>query len=341
MFTNSRRAKWAAAGLAALLPCLPGFISAQAPRKAAQHFSYPGKRPTFHEDNIEKIEVVVGGADSEGRLSLIESIWTTKFSVAPHYHKLHAETFYIISGKVEWTVGGQTHVMGPGDAVHIPSNTVHSVRVLETMHSLMFYQPGGYEDQVALADFYTPEQRKSPRVRAHLNAMSDFNPVEGSIPTQVPQTGSQPQKGMPIFSYRGKRVGFIENKVENVEVVLSGDDSEGRLAIVESDGMPGFTAPPHFHRQHSETFYIFSGKVEWTVNGEARLLGAGDAIHIPADTLHNVKVLEKIHTLWISEPGGLDQNASRSAGFTLDEQKEPRIQRLLRQAGDFHVPGTP
>jgi NIPSNAP/Cupin domain len=36
----------------------------------------------------------------------------------------------IVSGKVEWTIGGETRVVKGGDAVHIPPNTVHSVKVV-------------------------------------------------------------------------------------------------------------------------------------------------------------------------------------------------------------------
>ncbi len=308
------------------------------PKKVAQHFSMAGKRPSFHEDNIEKIEVVVGGANSEGRLSLVESIWTPKFSVPSHYHTMHGETFYIISGKVEWTIGGQTRVVGPGDAVHIPSNTVHSVRVLETMHSLMFYQPGGYEDLVALEGFYTPEQKKDPKVREHIAVMTDFHPVSGPGATLPAAVAGQANKGLPVFSMRGKRQTSKEPQVENIEFVMTGADTEGRLSVIESDWLPGFTAPTHFHKKHTETFYVFSGKVEWTVNGETRVLGPGDAVHIPANTTHSVKVLEKIHTLWISDPGGLEENLKDNEGYSAAERKDPRILERIQKAGDFYVP---
>lgn len=313
---------------------------AQAPQKVAQHFSFAGKRPTFHEDYIDKIEVVVGGGDSEGRLSLVESIWTPKFSVPPHYHKLHAETFYIISGKVEWTIGGKTQIVGPGDAVHIPSNTVHSVRVIESMHSLMFYQPGGYEDQVALEGFYTAEQKKDPKIRAHVNTMTDFYPVTGAVPAVPAPVAGQANKGMPIFSFRGKRGGFKEPLVDNVEFVVTGADTEGRLSVIESDWLPGFMAPTHFHKKHTETFYIFSGKVEWTVNGETQVLGAGDAVHIPANTTHSVKVLERIHTLWISDPGGLEENSQNAEKYTAEDRKDPRVMERIMREGDFHIPAA-
>ena len=341
MIRNSYRARCLVGAVAiAMVGFVHDATAAEAPQKVAQHFSFAGKRPTFHEDNIDKIEVVVAGADSEGRLSLVESIWTPKFSVPPHYHKLHAETFYIISGKVEWTIGGKTQVVGPGDAVHIPSNAVHSVRVLETMHSLMFYQPGGYEDQVALEAFYTPQQKKDPKIREHVNRMTDFYPVTGKVPVLPAPVAGQANKGVPIFSFRGKRGSFKEPNVDNVEFVLTGDDTEGRLSVIESDWLPGFTAPLHFHRKHTETFYVFSGKVEWTVNGETHVLGAGDAVHIPANVPHSVKVLEKIHTLWISDPGGLEEGQQNRASYTAEELKDPRVQERLMRTGDFHIPAA-
>jgi quercetin dioxygenase-like cupin family protein len=335
-----RRSAAAALACGAISFGLASVSAADAPQKSAQHFSFAGKRPTFHEDNIDKIEVVVAGADSDGRLSLVESIWTPKFSVPPHYHKLHAETFYIIAGKVEWTIGGKTQVVGPGDAVHIPSNTVHSVRVLETMHSLMFYQPGGYEDQVALAAFYGVEQKKDPQVREHISRMTDFWPVAGSAAPLPEPVAGQANKGVPVFSIRGQRLSFNEAQVANVQVVVSGDDTEGRLSVIESDWLPGFSAPLHFHKQHTETFDVFSGKIEWTVNGGTHVLGAGDAIHIPANTPHTVKVLEKIHTLWISDPGGLEENLQNAQKYTAEEMKDPRVMERIRQTGDFHVPGA-
>ena len=71
----------------------------------------------------------------------------------------------------------------------------------------------------------------------------------------------------------------------------------------------------YFHKSHSEMFYVFSGQVEWTVGGEKHVLGAGDAIHIPANTVHSLNVLEKIHTLWIGAPGGIEEGADRAGDF--------------------------
>jgi quercetin dioxygenase-like cupin family protein len=171
----------AATALLAVLAASGGPCArAEEPAKTTKHFSFRGQRPTFHEDNIREIEVVVTGDDSSGRQSVIESYWQPAFSVPPHFHKRHAETFYVISGQVEWTVGGETHVLNAGDAVHIPQNTVHSVKVVggKEMHSLMIYESGDYENQVKYAATFTPEQRKDPKLRAQLNELSDFHLVE-------------------------------------------------------------------------------------------------------------------------------------------------------------------
>jgi pimeloyl-ACP methyl ester carboxylesterase/quercetin dioxygenase-like cupin family protein len=288
---------------------------AQNPKPAGPHFSLAGMRPTFVEADIEDIQVVVSSAASEGRLSLIESTWLPGFSVSPHYHTTHAETFYIVSGQAEWTIGGRTHVMNAGDLVHIPANTVHSVKVAggRSMRSLMFFQPGGYEETAAIEASFTAQERTEPKVRQLLERLGDIHRVSG--PSAPPTSAGSAPKGTPVFSVRGKRPTRTEAMVENIEVGLSSIDSEGRLSIIESDWLAGFSAPPHSHRTHAETFYVFSGRVEWTVGGETRVLGAGDVVHIPPNVVHSVRVLEKIHTLWIGTPGGLDEGADRAGDF--------------------------
>jgi quercetin dioxygenase-like cupin family protein len=67
-------------------------------------FSFAGKRPTFVEDGVTNVEVVVPNDKSEGRYNIITAQWNADFQVQPHYHKHHSETFYVLDGEVEWTV---------------------------------------------------------------------------------------------------------------------------------------------------------------------------------------------------------------------------------------------
>ena len=155
-------------------------LLADTPAKPAQHFSFPGKRPVYRQEGATKSEVAVSSVDSEGRLTLLDEIWHPEFKVPPHFHKSHAETFYVISGRVEWTVGGETHQLKAGDSVHIPANTVHSVKVLDgkDAHMLMVYNPGGYEEHMAREESYTIEQLKDTKLRDELRKLNDFNPAD-------------------------------------------------------------------------------------------------------------------------------------------------------------------
>jgi len=177
MIPINKLGSWALGGaaVAALAGALT-LVHAEQPARS-QYFSFAGKLPTIKENDIRDIQVLISGNQSAGRQSILESYWGPNFTVPAHFHRKHAETFLILSGQVEWTIGGETHVMGPGDAVHIPPNTVHSVRVLggREMLSIMISEPGGYEEISAYEASFTPEQRKDPALARQLNALADFN----------------------------------------------------------------------------------------------------------------------------------------------------------------------
>ncbi|MBS0613282.1 MAG: cupin domain-containing protein, partial [Proteobacteria bacterium] len=165
-------------GLAPSCLLLAGFCLGADKPNHTHHFSLPGKNDTYVEDGTEAT-VNLSAAQSEGRVSVQDEYWPPGYKVQRHFHKKHAEIFYIVSGKVEWTVGGEAHVMGAGDMVYIPPNTVHTVKTVgnEEMRTLMIYEPGGYEDYQLNEVGYTKEQLKTPEVKAKLRKLGDFNVV--------------------------------------------------------------------------------------------------------------------------------------------------------------------
>lgn len=144
------------------------------------YFSKAGQRTVVEEDGVEDIELIVSNEQSEGRYTIMIGRWLSTFEVPPHFHKTHAETFYIVDGQVEWTVEGETHVLGAGDALYVGPNVVHSVRVVggKDMHNILIYTPGGYEDQIDLKMNYTKEELEDPEIKARIRQKSDFNIAE-------------------------------------------------------------------------------------------------------------------------------------------------------------------
>lgn len=64
-----------------------------------------------------------------------------------HVHRSADESFYLISGSMEFLNGDQTFVADPGDFVFVPRGTRHRFRNIfsERAHMVSFFTPGGGE----------------------------------------------------------------------------------------------------------------------------------------------------------------------------------------------------
>jgi quercetin dioxygenase-like cupin family protein len=333
--------------------------SAEGPAPARHHFVPHGAGKMYPRDLVST-ELKLSGEITDGRYNFIDEIWKPGFVVRPHFHVEHSELFYLLVGQVEWTVGGETHTLGAGDAVFIPPDTVHAVKVVgdTDVRTLMIYEPGDYEEHLDEEQQYTPAQRKEPDVLNRIRANFDFNLASPEVLAAVrpaaplsPGTrhpspsvrlvATAPQTARPRFAFKGKGEIFAPDR-ESSEVKLSAADTDGRFSFLDELWRPGMAVPPHFHKRHAETFFVISGQVEWTVGGETRTLGAGDLVYIPPDTVHTVKVVgdRDVQSLMLYEPGGYEYHSRREAAYTPAEQQQPEVRQTLRRLNDFN-PVTP
>ena len=66
-----------------------------------------------------------------GRAMLLSVVTFEPDSVVPDHAHPHEQMGVMISGRLEFTVGGVTRVLGPGDSWRIPGGVTHRVRALE------------------------------------------------------------------------------------------------------------------------------------------------------------------------------------------------------------------
>ena len=78
----------------------------------------PGDRVTF----------LVTGEESRGACFIVEGVAAPGGGPPPHIHHFEDESFYILEGTATFQAGGQTIHAKPGDFIHIPRGTVHSLR---------------------------------------------------------------------------------------------------------------------------------------------------------------------------------------------------------------------
>jgi len=90
---------------------------------------------------------LLSGAQTGGIFTLLEALVLPEAGPPPHAHHAEEETFYLLSGALEFTVGEQTHAAGPGSVVYVPRDVTHSYRNVGTGPAIMLfmYSPAGME----------------------------------------------------------------------------------------------------------------------------------------------------------------------------------------------------
>jgi quercetin dioxygenase-like cupin family protein len=75
--------------------------------------------------------------------------WTLPagFSTGTHVHRVQEETFYVLDGECEWTVGGQLVRARPGTYVFIPPGVPHNIANAsdKPARMIMTVSPPGHE----------------------------------------------------------------------------------------------------------------------------------------------------------------------------------------------------
>ena len=79
-------------------------------------------------------------------LSLLEISFQPGDGVAPHFHKGHSDSFYVLEGEVELHVGDEVVHGTPGTYVLAPPNVVHWFQNVsdKPVKMLNLHTPGGF-----------------------------------------------------------------------------------------------------------------------------------------------------------------------------------------------------
>jgi quercetin dioxygenase-like cupin family protein len=74
--------------------------------------------------------VKAAGADSEGRVAVMEQEAPAGLVVPPHVHDGEDEMFYVLAGRVAGHCGDEELAAGPGDFLFLPRDIEHALRVV-------------------------------------------------------------------------------------------------------------------------------------------------------------------------------------------------------------------
>ncbi|HEY7178804.1 MAG TPA: quercetin 2,3-dioxygenase [Gaiella sp.] len=107
------------------------------PSETGRAFWGPGDHYTF----------LVTGEETGGAYFVMQALVPPGGGPAPHVHTREDETFYLLDGQVEFLLGEETIVAGPGDFVNVPRGAVHRFQNTgtETARLLLTFTPAGID----------------------------------------------------------------------------------------------------------------------------------------------------------------------------------------------------
>jgi quercetin dioxygenase-like cupin family protein len=180
---------------------------------------------------------------------------------SPHFHRLHADSFYVLEGGMAVLVHDEEKLLEPGAFVSAPPEVVHGFRTTSRCVFLNFHTPdGGFADSLRARN----RGEKGPF------DSEDAPPGSGKPPAEA--VFWRPDEGERLAS---------NNRVATIKI------GREELALIEFELHDGFEGPdPHAHDDHVDSFYVLEGEVEFRVGDEVFRAGPGSFVAAPAGVTH-------------------------------------------------------
>jgi mannose-6-phosphate isomerase-like protein (cupin superfamily) len=196
------------------------------------------------------------------QLTITESLFPdARDGAEPHYHRHHADSFYVLEGGLAVLVRDDEKLLEPHACVCAPPEIVHGFRSTSRARFLNFHTPDG-----GFADNLRARNRGEP---------GGFDSIDVPAGTGPPATDA-----VFLRPGEGERV-QTTNRVATIKI------GRDELCLVEFELEPGFDGPdPHAHDDHIDSFYVLEGEPEFQVGDEKLRLGPGSFVAAPIALVH-------------------------------------------------------
>jgi|SRR5581483_6405986 len=116
-----------------------------------------------------------------------------------------------------------------------------------------------------------------------------------------------------------------------VRIHADASDTNGQFAMLEFQINRGLEPPLHFHENEDEFVLLLEGQMEATINGEKRIVNAGESVMFPRGVPHTFRVLTPTaRTVGVITPAGFEDFFRALAG-----DPPPSFERLAEAAAKY------
>ena len=196
------------------------------------------------------------------QLSVTESWFATARPGADlHFHREHADSFYVLEGELAIRIGDEEHLVGPGGTVSAPPGLVHGFRSTMPTRFLNFHTPAA-------------------RFAEHLREVARGEP--GGFDSVDAVSAADGFAGDGVLLQAGEGEALAAN--HRVATIKVGTDE---LCLIEFELEPTHEGPdPHSHTDHTDSFYVLGGSVNFQLGDETILAGPGSFVAAPPGVTH-------------------------------------------------------
>jgi quercetin dioxygenase-like cupin family protein len=198
---------------------------------------------------------------------------------SPHIHREHADAFYVIEGELLSHVAGGQHRLTAGSFVLAPPGLVHGFEV--------------GPDGARYLNFHTPGVAYAKLARARRDGV-EFDPADGDSFSPPDDGGLPAAEGVLHHADEGEHDGNVVKA------------ARPEISLLVLDFEPGRGVDPHFHKAHSDSFYVLEGELEIHSGDEVVNAVPGSYVLSPPHVVHWFRNVSDAPTrfLNIHTPGG-------------------------------------
>ena len=124
-------------------------------------------------------------------------------------------------------------------------------------------------------------------------------------------------------------------------VRVSGDDTAGAFAVLDTEATRGHASPMHVHRHACEVFLVLEGSLRVVVDGKEHEVGADSAAVLPAGHPHGFVVVSDIARYLTLHHGPAFENFVAAAAGESDGMPDPARLAEIAAAHGIDIVGPP
>lgn len=210
----------------------------------------------------------------------------------PHRHPKVEQYNFVLKGQLKPWVDGEERVIGPGESVHIPANTLHSIVAVGDEDCIFFM----VKDTSADPEQGTSGVPDDPNVSAPRKESEQLDGVDKGEDSKY------------FHNFNATEAKLMNPKMTTAK----GSRINGeRITIGLMSHAVGTGAQLHRHPDVEQFMYTISGQCEVMVEGEEKTVGPGDLWHVPPNASHgNVVVGDDDWVFVVAKDVGSDPNKS-------------------------------